>query len=88
MGLSHAKYLSKKGFNLALVDISKEACNIYNESKNLNEIISNLSINGLQVKFFECDLTDLKHTVSVFDKIIKDFNCIDGAVFNAGGDII
>ena len=31
LGLSHAFYLADKGYNTALIDISEDACKVYNE---------------------------------------------------------
>ena len=88
LGLSHALYLSKKGYNLAIVDLSKEACKVYGEIKNIDELLYRLSINGTENRFYECDLTNLIKTQSVFEEITKDFISIQGAIFSAGGDIV
>ena len=88
LGLSHAFHLSNKGYNLALVDISRKACQVYNEIKNIDELLAKLSINGTINKFYECDLTKFIATQKVFNSIIKDFTKIDGCVLSAGGDVI
>ena len=88
LGLSHALYLSKKGYNLAIVDLSKEACKVYGEIKNIDELLNRLSTNGTENRFYECDLTNLIKTQSVFEEITKDFISIQGAIFSAGGDIV
>ena len=46
LGLSHALYLSKKGYNLAIIDLSKEACNVYGEIDNIDDLLTRLSSNG------------------------------------------
>ena len=76
LGLSHALYLSKKGYNLAIIDLSKEACNVYGEIDNIDDLLARLSSNGTKNEFYECDLTDF-----------NDFSLIHGSVFTAGGDI-
>ena len=88
LGLSHAFYLSNKGYNLALIDISKKACEVYSEINNLDELLARLSSNGTINRFYECDLTKFTSTKKVFNKIITDFTSIHGAVFCAGGDVI
>ena len=52
IGLSHALYLSNKGHNLALVDISRKACQVYGEIKNVNDLLLKLSSNGTKNKFY------------------------------------
>tara|TARA_Y100000768_G_scaffold387668_1_gene379716 strand:- start:1815 stop:2624 length:810 start_codon:yes stop_codon:yes gene_type:complete len=87
-GLSNAIHLSKKGYNIALVDISKNACQVYNEIDDIRHLLSILSTNGTKNNFYECDLTDPELTKEVFKKIIDDFLNIHSAVLCAGGDII
>ena len=70
LGLSHAFHLSNKGYNLALVDISRKACQVYGEIKNVNDLLLKLSSNGTKNKFYECDLTKFTSTKNVFIKII------------------
>ena len=88
LGLSHAFYLADKGYNTALIDISEDACKVYNEIKNIDELINKLSINGTQHRFYDCDLTKLNDTNTVFKKIINDFSTIHGCVLSVGGDIV
>ena len=66
LGLSHAFYLSNKGYNLALVDISSKACEVYDEIKNIDDLLVKLSTNGTKNKFYECDLTDFTSTEIIF----------------------
>ena len=42
LGLSHARYLSKCNYNIALVDISKNACSVYGEAENVSIILEEL----------------------------------------------
>lgn len=88
LGLSHSFFLSSKGYNLALVDISKEACQVYDEIKNIDDLLVKLSSNGTKNKFYECDLTKFTSTKNVFIKIIKDFSEIHACVLSAGGDVV
>ena len=88
LGLSHAFHLSNKGYNLALVDISRKACQVYGEIKNVNDLLLKLSSNGTKNKFYECDLTKFTSTKNVFIKIIKDFSEIHACVLSAGGDVV
>ena len=46
LGFYTAKYLSKLGWNLIIIDISPGACAVYKESKNLKEVQSKLSNNN------------------------------------------
>jgi len=88
LGLSHAFHLSNKGYNLALVDISRKACQVYGEIKNVNDLLLKLSSNGTKNKFYECDLIKFTLTKNVFLKIIQDFSGIHACVLSAGGDIV
>lgn len=87
LGLSHAMYFSKKGFNIALVDISEDACKVYKEVDDLNHLIRMLSKNNSKIKFYKCDLTDFSLTEKIFENIFNDFTKISAGVFTAGGDI-
>ena len=86
LGLSHAQYLANRGYNIALVDISKDACSIYGEAKNISMILEKLRKSN-KSEFYSCDLTNYKNTKDTFQKILNDFGSIEGAIFNAGGDI-
>ncbi len=88
LGLSHALYLSEMGYNLALIDISEKACEVYGEINSVDDLLIKLSKNGTINKFYECDLTNLEDTTRIFNKIISDFKTISGCVFNVGGDVI
>ena len=88
LGLSHAFFLSSKGYNLALVDISKKACQVYDEIRNIDDLLVKLSSNGTRNKFYECDLTKFTDTKKVFGTIIEDFTEICACVLSAGGDVV
>jgi len=87
LGLNHVYYLSNQGFNIALVDLSDTACNVYGEVSSLKELLDSLNSSGGDNRFYKCDLTDFSATEKVFKKIFKDFGEIHGCVFNAGGDV-
>ena len=85
LGLSHSVYLAKCGYNIALVDLSEDVCSVYNELKNIEELLEKLNISS-KAKFYSCDLTNIDETRETFKKIEIEFKSIEGAVFNAGGD--
>jgi len=87
LGLSHATYLAKCGYNIALIDLSKNACSVYDEVNNIPSLLKDLN-KFCKAKFYTCDLTDNNQTSKTFKEIEADFGSIEGAVFNAGGDII
>ena len=43
LGLNHALYLSKENYNLAIIDISEEASNVYGEMSSVKKLIERLS---------------------------------------------
>ena len=88
LGLAYARHLSKNGYDIALTDISENACQVYNELKNIDDLIVELQRNGSKVGFKTCDLTQLNETIKMVDSFISDFGSIDGLVANAGGDVI
>ena len=87
LGLNHALYLSKEGYNLASIDISEGASNVYGEMSSVKRLISKLNKNNTRNIFYQCDLTDFKGTKKVFSQIFADYKNIHGCVFNAGGDV-
>ena len=88
LGLSHAKYLSSKGYSLALIDISEKACQIYGETKSIDELLNELSVTGGKNKFYKCDLTNFELTKKVFKKIIDDYKQVHASILCVGGDVI
>lgn len=86
LGLVHAKYLAKKGYRIALLDISEDACSVYGEADSISGIITELN-NFTKAEFYSCDLTDHDATKATFKKILDDFGSLKGVVLNAGGDI-
>jgi len=87
LGLNHVLYLSKEKYNLAIIDISEEASNVYGEMSSVKRLITKLNKNNTKNIFYKCDLTNFKETKEVFSQIFKDFKKIHGCVFNAGGDV-
>ena len=73
LGLNHVYYLSNQGFNIALVDLSDTACNVYGEVSSLKELLDSLNSSGSDNKFYKCDLTDFSAKKKVFKMIFKDF---------------
>lgn len=88
LGLAHANYLADKGYDLALVDISKEAGSVYKESGSTMDLLDSLRSKDNRVEFYACDLTKAEDVKETFNKIINDFNGIDGVVANVGGDVV
>ena len=87
LGLEYAKYLAKKGYNIGITDISKEACTIYEEAESLDSIINDLEKNNIQAWFYPADLTNQEETKTMVKKFISKFGVINGLITNAGGDI-
>jgi len=87
LGLNCALNLAKKGWNLAIVDISDKACSIYKENKNIDEVKSKLSVSNNNVKFYFGDLSNESISKKIIKNIFKDFKYVDGLVNYAGGDI-
>jgi len=87
LGLEYAKYLAKKGYNIGITDISKEACTIYKEAESIDSIINDLEKNNIQAWFYPADLTNQEETKTMVKKFISKFGVINGLIANAGGDI-
>ena len=88
IGLNHAKYLAAQGHNLALIDISENACDVYGELSSVDKLLDQLSKNNTKNRFYKCDLTNYSDTIKIFNNIVSDYNKIDGCVFNVGGDVV
>lgn len=86
LGLHFCKYISKLSWNIILVDISKNAHNVYDEVKDLSSLKNDLK-NDNQLFFFFYDLTKEKNVVSLFKKIKEKNINVNGLVNFAGGDI-
>ena len=72
LGLNHALYLSKENYNLAIIDISEEASNVYGEMSSVKKLIERLNKNNTKNLFYKCDLTNFKETNKVFKQIKQD----------------
>ena len=66
LGLNHVYYLSNLGFNIALVDLSETACNVYGEVSSVKELLDSLNSSGSDNKFYKCDLTNFSATQLLF----------------------
>ena len=86
LGLCHAKYLAKNGYNIHIIDISKRACAVYDEVESISSLLDVLNKTS-NSKFYSCDLTDFKSTSFTINKILNICGNLHGAVLNAGGDI-
>lgn len=87
LGLNHARYLSREKYNIALVDLSENACDVYGEVSSIDELLKSLH-KETKNKFYRCDLTDAEETKKTFEKIFDDFGEVHGCVLNAGGDVV
>ncbi len=87
LGLAYARHLAEQGSNLALVDVSADACRVYGEVEDVEGLCSELAGDDSMVRFYACDLTDRAATKATIDQIVQDFASIDGVVTNAGGDV-
>tara|TARA_Y100000816_G_C26097868_1_gene581298 strand:- start:1305 stop:2123 length:819 start_codon:yes stop_codon:yes gene_type:complete len=87
LGLEYAKYLSSKGYNIGLTDISEKACTIYGESKSLEFVLNGIRKNKVEAYFWAADLTKKEETERMVERFISKFGVIDGVITNAGGDI-
>ena len=87
IGLNFCKFISKKSWNIILIDISKKAHSVYKESNKLSAIKKELENNN-NVSFHFSDLTSEKNVISLFKKLKQKKIFINGLVNFAGGDII
>jgi len=87
LGLSYARHLASKGYNVGITDISRHACSVYNEAQSVESIIDELSGNGGCSWFGEADLTDSTQVKKLLDSYLYKFGEIHGIITNAGGDI-
>tara|TARA_B100002052_G_scaffold299177_1_gene336005 strand:- start:13443 stop:14255 length:813 start_codon:yes stop_codon:yes gene_type:complete len=87
LGLEYAKYLSKKGYNIGITDISKDACTVYDEARSVEDILKFLESNGAKCWYQTADLTNMDDALNLAKEFINKFGTIDGVVTSAGGDI-
>ena len=87
LGLEYVKYLSSKGYNIGLSDISDGACTVYGEVKNIEEIVQMVESNGVECWHYFADLTKKEEANRLLEKFVENFGTIDGVITSAGGDI-
>jgi len=87
LGLSYAKHLASKGFNIGLSDISKDACSVYGEATSVESIISEIESYGVKAWYASADLTNQEEAEGLVKAFIEHFGSIFGVITNAGGDI-
>ncbi len=75
LGREMAVSLAERGAKLALIDLSKEG---------LEETVKLCAEAGSEAKGYTANVADQEDVVSVFDKIIADFEEIHGLINNAG----
>jgi len=87
LGLEYAMFLSKKGYNIGLTDISENACTIYGEAKSIESILYEIRKNKVEAWFSAANLTNQEETEEMVKEFISKFGVINGIITNAGGDI-
>ena len=75
IGYSIAKLLPKEKCSLILISRRKDK---------LDQLTSELKINGDKVKTYACDVGDIDEVQKVFKQVKNDFSRIDIAILNAG----
>lgn len=88
LGLSHVCHLASRGYNIAIIDISKDACRVYKEVDSIDDLLSKIRSHGVKAEFYECDLTKIQELTKKINGIIDDFSVIHGVVANVGGDVV
>ena len=86
LGYHFCKYISKLNWNIALIDIGKDAFKVYNENKKFVDLKESLQ-NKNKLNFFYGDLSIEKNVKNIFNKIKKSNLVPVGLVNFAGGDI-
>lgn len=86
LGLNFCEYISKLHWDIILIDISKNAFNVYKENKKFIDIKKKLK-NENKLHFFYGDLSIEKNVKNIFKKIKKTGLLPLGLVNFAGGDI-
>lgn len=75
LGRAMATEFAAKGAKLALLDLSIES---------LEETAKLCEEAGSEAKCYTCDVANEDQVVETFDKIVADFNALDGLINNAG----
>jgi len=87
LGLEYCRSLAKSGHNIAISDISENACKVYNEVDSVGQILDELKGYGVKTSFIAADLNSLDQTEKMVASFISEFGSIDAVITNAGGDI-
>ena len=87
LGLASARHMAKAGWNIALTDLSREACKVYGEAESVESVCKELKNLGAQVMFKTADLTDENQALDLVQSIESEIGPIEGLVAAAGGDI-
>lgn len=87
LGLACARYMAKAGWNVAISDLSEQACRVYGEAESVQHILDELQSNGVLARFVAANLTDEAQAWDLARQVSSDFGTIDGLVTFAGGDI-
>jgi 3-oxoacyl-[acyl-carrier protein] reductase len=87
LGLACARHMARAGWNVALTDISPEACRVYGEAESVEQILSTLTTCGIEASFDAGDLTSEETAEAIAASVESRFGRVDGLVTLAGGDI-
>ena len=79
--------MADAGWDIALTDISQEACRVYDEVNSIDEVLTTLKEKGARAAFYQADLTDEDQARAVCSNVESEFGPIHGLVALAGGDI-
>lgn len=75
------------GWDIAVADISDEACRVYGEADSIGSVLSDLRACGARARFYGADLTDEAQARAMVAAVEAELGPIDGLVTMAGGDI-
>jgi len=87
LGLACARHMARAGWNVALTDLSEEACRVYGEAESVEAILAGLKTDSVEARFYPADLTQEAQAQATVQAIERDVGAIDGLVALAGGDI-
>ena len=87
LGLACARHLAKIGWDIALTDLSEDACRVYSEIESVEKVCDELKALGAKVIFKTADLTFEDQAQKLVNTIESEVGPIDGLVALAGGDI-
>ena len=86
LGLSCVRHFAKLGWNIAITDLSDEACNVYGELESIDILLNDLN-KDTKVDFISANLTIEDEAESMINYFIGRYKKIDAVVNFAGGDI-